>query len=311
MQKYCIDYRNGSMGNTILAHILYASEKVDVDLDDFFSDSGDAHKIFKANTTNLLARHLREFPDPSLTCVIEVYCDDWYECLRQKMSYSKWHKCYPEIHNLNAFFQVCLGPVDRNFLWQQFYHDIRDTSWPDCDSYDDRIYLPASVQEEINRLYQQPSAYNIVDDIDLLEFLSLSYYDIYNQRPQQFYDNSLWFSLKDYLNGSLSALIYKVHTVFPAWNWNTEKSNNFRMAVLKSNRTYIDWMELMKQITQNTLAGNQIETKLQTWEKAVIISRICLILKIDPRTIKWDRFLSPTNISLINYLKEGNYGKAF
>ena len=58
--QYCIDYRNGGMGNTVLAHILYSCNQVDLDLDTFFSDVADAHLINKYNDTALTSMHLDE-----------------------------------------------------------------------------------------------------------------------------------------------------------------------------------------------------------------------------------------------------------
>ena len=51
------------MGNTVLAHVLFSSNQAKLDLDNFFSDTGNSHNISGVNTTKLRATHLIEFPD--------------------------------------------------------------------------------------------------------------------------------------------------------------------------------------------------------------------------------------------------------
>jgi hypothetical protein len=46
-----------------------------------------------------------EFPNDKLTCIIELKSVDWYEVLRFKMSYAKWHKEYPTNENILHFFK--------------------------------------------------------------------------------------------------------------------------------------------------------------------------------------------------------------
>jgi len=101
--KYCIDYRNGSMGNTVLAHILYSCQQTDFDLNTFFSADGNAHRISKYNNTMLVAKHLKEYPDSNVKCVLEIYCNDWANLLKTKMSYSKWVHDKPTLHNFKKF----------------------------------------------------------------------------------------------------------------------------------------------------------------------------------------------------------------
>ena len=85
MKQICIDYRNGGMGNTVLAHILFASEQITLNLENFFSDSGDAHQIAKLNNTMLSAKHLVEYPDDLCQCALQLVSIDWFDILRIKM----------------------------------------------------------------------------------------------------------------------------------------------------------------------------------------------------------------------------------
>ena len=92
------------MGNTLLSHILYSCHKLNINLDDFFSNAGDAHKIRTLNTTNLLARHYQQLSTIELyICLIELFPNSIYNILRLKFSYEKWHKEYPTIHNFSKF----------------------------------------------------------------------------------------------------------------------------------------------------------------------------------------------------------------
>ena len=85
---YVIDYRNGSMGNTIIAHTLFACDKINiVDIDQIFSVNGDAHAVSMLNKTELTCKH--GFDDPSIpkpAQLLSVVCKDWDEVLRKKMS---------------------------------------------------------------------------------------------------------------------------------------------------------------------------------------------------------------------------------
>ena len=58
------------MGNTVLAHVLYSCGQVELDLENFFSDTGNSHKISKLNQTELIAHHLIEFPNSDLKCIL-------------------------------------------------------------------------------------------------------------------------------------------------------------------------------------------------------------------------------------------------
>lgn len=163
------------MGNTILAHALYACNKIDIDLKNLFSKTGNAHKISGVNCTDLYAAHLVEAPVENSNCVIEVKCNDWSELLRIKFSYSKWYQDEPKLSNFEKFFTY--RPKDNSDdLWQQFYTTFKDPSWPDCETFEQLIFLPDHIQSEILSVYTPPNRV-IVSDTDLAEYLTQCYYD--------------------------------------------------------------------------------------------------------------------------------------
>ena len=113
---YVIDYRNGSMGHTILAHTLFACNKINVDIDQIFSNTGDAHFITRFNQTNLRCNHNLELPLEQLsTQILSLVCNDWDEVLRKNLSYQKYYKLFPAEHNLNRFnfkFNADMDPLE-------------------------------------------------------------------------------------------------------------------------------------------------------------------------------------------------------
>lgn len=78
------------MGNTILAHALYACSKSNFEPSALFSYVGHAHNITRYNKTNVIAAHLDYLPQPNVVQILEIKCVDWYEILRVKFSYAKW-----------------------------------------------------------------------------------------------------------------------------------------------------------------------------------------------------------------------------
>lgn len=101
--KFAIDYRNGSMGNTMLSHVLYACRQIDIDLDRLWSDVSDTHMINDINHTNLVAHHNLEHPDVDRCPIISVVCQNYDEILRRRMSYSKYYRGFPEPGNFEKF----------------------------------------------------------------------------------------------------------------------------------------------------------------------------------------------------------------
>jgi hypothetical protein len=100
--SYCIDYRSGGLGNTVVSHVLYACQRITLDLDNFFSDTGDAHKIQESiGNLSLIPYHLIENPTNNLTCIVELKSNDWFYVLQHRMAYAKWHKKYPTVKDVN------------------------------------------------------------------------------------------------------------------------------------------------------------------------------------------------------------------
>jgi hypothetical protein len=163
------------MGHTILAHILFATQQIDFELDSFFSESGDAHQIDKLNNTLLTAHHLIESPNRAYECVLQIVSVDWFDILKTKMSYDKWFKSFPNLENYSDFF-VLNTQLQKDKLWQEYYNQVKDIDWPECELYDKVINLPLHIRTEILNNYIDP-IFNIIDDATLFEFLAISYYD--------------------------------------------------------------------------------------------------------------------------------------
>jgi hypothetical protein len=101
------------MGHTILAHALFACNQLDLKLDNFFSDDGNAHKIGPLNPTKLRCRHAVEFPNRTYgKQILTVVCHDWDEVLRKILSYYKYYKYFPTEKNLQNFYQNYTNDVD-------------------------------------------------------------------------------------------------------------------------------------------------------------------------------------------------------
>ncbi len=308
---YCIDYRNGGMGNTLLTHVLYSCEQIQPNLANFFSTSGNAHKVGDYNNTQLEAAHLREFPVASFICIVELYSDGWYELLRQKMSYSKWINDEPSVANVHKFFT--LTPVtDADVLWQNFYRNVKDPTWPECNSYNDVKYLPVDIQQEIYNTYQQPQTFKITNDAELMEFLSATYYDSWAKPVVSVYPDTLWYPLSDYFANNLELLKQKIASVLPHWRWNQDKSNQFHEQVLHINQRYFDWLSKIKTAVEHVIHMQEQSVDLAIWEKAMVVAKSCKYFGINPRTLHWNTtncFLLQNNVTLINSLKRLKHGK--
>ena len=147
------------MGNTILAHVLYSTHNTDFDLAKLFSKTGNAHKIKLKNHTEFTAEHLQEYPNKNLKCIIELISDRWYEVLRYKMSYSKWYNDFPTQLNYKKFFKDVQISTQADASWKEFYDNVRDPSWPECDSYEMIHTLDDRIGREILHIYQPPTSW--------------------------------------------------------------------------------------------------------------------------------------------------------
>jgi|688.fasta_scaffold476987_2 hypothetical protein len=273
------------MGNSILAHCLYACNRVDTDLATFFSNTGNAHKIRRLNNTELDAQHLIEFPNPDVICVVEVVCNNWTEILRYKLSYEKWVKATPELHNAVQFFSYNIK-TNSVKLWQEFYQLYKDPSWPQCLRFGDIASLPDEIQKEILLVYQEPIMALSSEDI-LAEWLTTCYYDCLTTPPQQVFPGSKILDLQNYLNGKIDILL-EVCTQTLGWVWNQQRSDNFYQAMLTANHKYLVWLDNIKHATYCLSNNINIDYKFDTWEQALIIAKLCNQNSIAPENIKWD-----------------------
>lgn len=309
--RYCIDYRNGGLGNAVLTHVLYSCGQIDVDFSNFFSTSGNAHNITTLNRTQLIAAHLIEFPNPNLTCIVELYPDDWNKLLRQKMGFSKWTNDEPRLDNIHKFFTLS-SCADNNALWNDFYTKVKDPTWPICNTYDNVKYLPSNIQQEIHDIYQHPVTFELTNDSKLLEFLSIAYYDEWEIPIKSKYPNSLFYPLSDYFANNIDLLKQKIISVFPGWTWNQAKSNEIHTQILHINQCYFDWLSKIKTTVTDIINFKEQPVDLAVWEKAMAIARSCKYFEINPRTLHWDTtgcYLLENNVTLINYFKGRNNGQ--
>jgi hypothetical protein len=297
---YCIDYRNGSMGNTVLSHMLYACDQISVDLEQFFDQhSGNAHKIAQINRTNLTARHLLETPDPDANCVLEILCNDWDEILRIKMSYAKWYQAAPNLNNYGKFFDYT--PCHQNEqLWQEFYQGFRDSSWPAECSFDQVHTLPELIQKEIFNNYQAPAA-AIESESLLVEWLCTTYHNTFGHHRHQQFAHSHTVTLGDYLNGDVSELINVGHQL--GWNWNVAKSDSFFKKVLDANQQYLTWLNKIKDCTLDVLNNHIVTDILEPWEQALIIAKFCHTHGVDPNSVKWHNIACSSNTNNVYLTK--------
>ena len=135
---YVIDYRNGSMGSTLLAHALFSCGQLDINLDKFFGDTGHAHAVGRNKIRPLMAKHaIEDGLDNDQSVILEVKTSGFYTLLSRKMSYNKWIGFEPTIDNLDHFFNYKPN-FDIEHLWKIFYEDWKPKDWPRADTYDAR-----------------------------------------------------------------------------------------------------------------------------------------------------------------------------
>jgi hypothetical protein len=281
-KKYCIDYRNGSMGNTILAHILFSCDQVSINFTNFFSSNGHAHNISELNKTPLIAAHLVEHPNDKLSCVLQVITAGWDEILRVKMSYSKWYLDFPTVDNYQNFFK-CDYSISANDLWKEFYNNIKDDSWPECMIFENYQGLPQAIKKEIDEKWITPK-FNITSQQELLEFLTYCYYDKLKSIPVAMF-TSPTYRLEDYINGNFDELIKIADAL--EWCWQESKSKQFYLAMLQNNKLYLAWLENFKKRYHNILNDQNIETNIETWELALILAKIFFDCKKNPKEVNW------------------------
>ena len=308
--KYCIDYRNGGMGNTVLAHILCSCEKVELAFDNFFSDTGNSHNIYELNHTELVASHLIEFPDDQLKCIIQLDSDGWNRVLQLKMSYTKSVNSVPMLNNYTKFFELNNISDQSEILWKEFYDNFKDPSWPECSSYCYVKFLPKYVQEEIYQTYQLPDSTDITDNDKLLEFLTQCYFDSFKKTPTSF-PLALCYPISKYLSNDIESLKNTVYQML-GWKWNQEKSDVFYHNMISQNTRYFYWLDNIQNIYNQTIQFCEQLVNIDIWERAVVIAKACEHFGITPDQLHWHTkgcFLDNNNVTLINSLKEVKHGK--
>jgi hypothetical protein len=302
------------MGNAILAHALFACNQVDIDLGKFFSSTGDAHQIKNLINTNLTAEHLIEYPNNNLQCILEVICQEWWEVLRLKMSYSKWKKTVPTPNNVSNFyvFQVDTDKK-RQQLWQEFYANYRDPTWPNCDSINDVTNLPINIQQEIQQVYCEPMLELPVTNDRFVEWLSECYYDQFINTETKKFKNAKTLLLGNYIQGNYPELIDMCLQVL-GWTWDAERDRIFHKRVLHTNAPYLDWMKKIKNATCLLIDNNSnlIDQKFEMWEQSVILAMACKQIQMPTNQLLWKDSGCVTdkiNLYLDIFTRTIHYGK--
>jgi hypothetical protein len=289
------------MGNTVLAHVFYSCGQKELDLKNFFSDTGNSHKIVKLNLIDdeLTAYHLVEFPNSDLKCILQLRSDEWFHILQFRMSYFKSYNSVPTLSNLNNFFE---RKIKINDDWTKFYSAVRDPSWPDCASYEEIYKLPEYIQEEIQNTYHPPNLL-LTTESDLVEFLSETYFNMLMLSYRPAFDAPVY-RLSDYFSKKIHPLEQIAKQL--KWKYNHQRSDNFYSAMLKANQPHLSWLENIKQVHNNVVNLIHASVDLQPWERALAIAKICITLGHHPRVLNWQDshcFLDNNNITLIKSLQ--------
>lgn len=287
------------MGNTILAHALYSCGQIELDLENFFSETGNAHDISKVNYTKLTAKHLKEYPNSAVKCILQLRSDEWFHVLQHKMSYAKWNNDVPTLLNWNKFFKREIKIVDD---WADYYDAVRESDWPECKSFSKIDMLPEFIQQEICNTYLLPKR-TLTTECDLLEFLTQTYFDILVQPYCPAFDVPVY-NLSNYFAKKTQKLENIIDQL--GWTWNQHRSDNFHLVMLQANRDYLAWLEKIKKAHNNVVNSIQSSVKLETWEKALVIAKACETQNYNPTQLNWqtnDCFLDNNNITLIKSLQ--------
>ena len=256
------------MGNTILAHALYACSQADLDLNTFFSDTGNAHAV--PSNKQLTAKHLKKFPSNYDVCVLELVCNNWDKILRFKMGYSKWAKEVPTHENLEKFFEeINLPKTDT--LWDNAYDALKGSEWPSNPGYYKRQTLPPFVLKEMESADVEASLKQV-----FLEKLLITYYDLLNQKESATLCNKE-LSLEDYLDGNYSILKLICEEQL-GWYWDDEKDALFFQKVHEVNSEYFIWLKRIKDAVLAIEFQN-----FEPWEQALIAAKACKDLNLDVR----------------------------
>lgn len=287
---YLIDYRVGGMGNTIFAHAMYACNKINLNLDTFFSAAGNAHKIrgnylFSQLIPVHMIEHPKLVPDHS-RCIIEIKTSPWYKLLEIKMGYSKFLGKTPNFKNVLDFFAIDKQQIDHKKMWQEFYQNFKDPTWPVCDTYDNVHQLATDIQTEIYKNYKPPEI--DVTENNWISLLTFAYYDVLqNSKDHRSKFGGDTFLLDDYFSSNVDVIKNQI-TSYLDWDWDNQKSTIFQQYVLKNNRVYVEWLNNLKELHNKTINKQLVQIKIPHWEKALLIATFCALYNKNPRELSWD-----------------------
>lgn len=289
MIRYIIDYRVGGMGNTIAAHIMYACDQLNLDLDSFFSETGDAHAarpFYSKPTSQLVPMHINENPElfkQTDKCVLEIKFLGWHKLIEIYMGYVKFKKTVPTVDNiLDYFFNLTHVNHDKDTLWNEFYNNIKAESWPEC-SWNDVDKLPTDIREEVLSRYQLPDSDVTLDNF--VSLLTIAYYDNLNTPNRNMIScyGGTPYSISDYLAGNVDEL--KNISKLVGWQWSSQKSAEFLKRVLIANEKYFKWLENIREISSKINTYEVFDTNLDDWEWALLLAQKCKELGIHPKEL--------------------------
>jgi hypothetical protein len=300
------------MGNAITAHILYACAQTDLDLVNFFSSTGDAHNIRseRANRKDLCPWHADEWESmpPNAEVILEIKTSAEYKLLEIKMGYNKFLLEEPTFENILKFYRIDKQSIDHRALWQEFYNNIKDPSWPQCDSPNDIGGLPEWIQQEILDKHQSPVT--SATEKNFFNLLTIAFYDHFTlaENHRSLYGGRVVL-LEDYLAGNIddikSVVVDKLN-----WKWDNTRSNKFYSVLLHHNAQYLDWINHMQKMIQSIIDGEPIRDKhISEWEKIAITALVCKRYGMRPEILPWDRINAQNfDLELIEFFKE-NHGQ--
>ena len=294
------------MGNTLCAHIMYSCSQCDLDLDNFFSSTGDAHAIRKKWSRSILQpHHMSEQPElipADGSCILEIKTSLWFKLLEIKMGYRKFILSTPTIDNVLSFFQFEKQSIDEKKLWTEFYTSIKDPSWPNCESLSEVVNLPLHIRKEIYDVYRPPTI-GIVND-NFLNLLTIVYYDLIGSIDHTPNFGGETYLLDNYFNNDLSTVKKQIQDKL-GWQWDDQKSDFFCNRAIKANQKYLDWLERIKLLYKETIDNTVVQVDLESWEKSLLLAKICLHYKVHPNSIPWDKIKElNTNRELIEIFKD-------
>jgi hypothetical protein len=245
---YVIDYRNGSMGSTLLAHALFSCGQLNIDLNKFFGDTGHAHAVGRGTIRPLMAKNAYDDGlEEDQSVILEVKTSGFYTLLSCKMSYNKWTGFEPTIDNLDFFFEY-EPQCDFEQHWEIFYKNWSPEGWPQIPykaryelSEEDRLDAEKRFKIAMSNI---PTELSDLTPLQKFTFLVETWFGEFNATHSQNFSGSKLYNLQDYLKGDYR-LLKEVVTTHLGWDWDDDKSNAFYQASMQANKVYTDWLKKM------------------------------------------------------------------